>query len=114
MITSSAVIMPRSPWLASAAWTKNAGVPVEAKVAAILRAMWPDLPRPVTITRPFAARISSTAATNAGPNSPCSAVVSALTPFASVSSVRSAEAIAGLAASCADEDVARGCCIGML
>ena len=23
--------MPRSPWLASAAWTKKAGVPVEAK-----------------------------------------------------------------------------------
>ena len=48
------VIMPRSPWLASAAWTKNAGVPVEASVAAILRAMWPDLPMPVTIKRPRA------------------------------------------------------------
>jgi hypothetical protein len=30
-------IMPRSPWLASAGCTKCAGVPVEAKVAAILR-----------------------------------------------------------------------------
>ncbi len=30
--------MPRSPWLASAACTKKAGVPVEASVAAILRA----------------------------------------------------------------------------
>jgi len=39
MMTSPAVIMPRSPWPASAAWTKNAGVPVEAKVAAILRPM---------------------------------------------------------------------------
>jgi hypothetical protein len=37
-MTSSDVIMPRSPWLASAAWTKKAGVPVEARVAAILRA----------------------------------------------------------------------------
>ena len=47
--------MPRSPWLASAACTKKAGVPVEASVAAILRATWPDLPMPVTITRPRAA-----------------------------------------------------------
>ena len=31
MMTSSGVIMPRSPWLASAACTKKAGVPVEAK-----------------------------------------------------------------------------------
>ena len=37
MITSSGVIMPRSPWLASPGCTKKAGVPVEAKVAAILR-----------------------------------------------------------------------------
>ena len=41
--------MPRSPWLASAGWTNCAGVPVEAKVAAILRAIWPLLPMPVTI-----------------------------------------------------------------
>ena len=65
MMTSSAVIMPRSPWLASAAWTKKAGVPVEAKVAAILRPTWPDLPRPVTISRPLALRIRSAAAANA-------------------------------------------------
>ena len=58
--------MPRSPWLASAAWTKNAGWPVEASVAAILRATWPDLPRPVTITRPGAAAIVSTARRKAG------------------------------------------------
>ena len=38
MMTSSGVIMPRSPWLASLGCTKKAGVPVEAKVAAILRA----------------------------------------------------------------------------
>ena len=54
MMTSSGVIMPRSPWLASAACTKKAGVPVEASVAAILRATWPDLPSPVTMTRPLA------------------------------------------------------------
>jgi hypothetical protein len=34
---SSGVTMPRSPWLASAGWTKKAGVPVEASVAATLR-----------------------------------------------------------------------------
>ncbi len=65
MITSSSVIMPRSPWLASPGWTKCAGVPVDARVAAILRPTWPDFPMPVTITRPRASRIRSTAATNA-------------------------------------------------
>ena len=38
MKTSSAVTMPRSPWLASAGCTKNAGVPVLASGAARLRA----------------------------------------------------------------------------
>ncbi len=42
--TSVRVIIPRSPWLASAGWRKKAGVPVLARVAAILPAMWPDLP----------------------------------------------------------------------
>jgi hypothetical protein len=36
-------------------------VPVLASVAAILRAMWPDLPTPETMMRPWQARISSTA-----------------------------------------------------
>jgi len=36
-------------------------VPVLASVAAILRAMWPDLPTPETMTRPRQARISSMA-----------------------------------------------------
>ena len=40
-------------------------MPVEASVAAILRATWPDLPSPVTMTRPLASRISSTAAVKA-------------------------------------------------
>ena len=38
MITSSCVIMPRSPWLASAGCTKKAGVPVEARVRGDLAA----------------------------------------------------------------------------
>ena len=45
-----AVIMPMSPWIASAGCRKNAGVPVLASVAAILLPMWPDLPMPVTTT----------------------------------------------------------------
>ena len=53
MKTSSRWIMPRSPWLASAGCTKYAGVPVLDSVEAILRAMWPDLPMPLTMTRPW-------------------------------------------------------------
>ena len=93
MITSSGAIMPRSPWLASLGCTKKAGVPVDARVAAILRPTWPDLPMPVTITRPRAWRISSTAAMKACPSPSPIAAASALMPPASVSSVRSAEAI---------------------
>ena len=59
---SPRVIMPRSPWLASAGCRKNAGVPVLASVAAILRAMWPDLPMPVTTTRPLQSRHTRQAA----------------------------------------------------
>src|SRR5580698_6093725 len=95
-MTSSAVIMPRSPWLASAACTKNAGVPVEARVAAILRPTWPDLPMPVTMTRPRAVRIVSTAAANGAPSPLHIAAASAATPSPSVPSVRTAEAICGL------------------
>ena len=46
-------MLPRSPWLASAGWTNCAGVPVEDKVAAILLAIWPLFPIPVTITLPL-------------------------------------------------------------
>ena len=63
--TSSGVIMPRSPCCASAGCTKKAGVPVEASVAASLRAMWPDLPMPDTTTRPRQLSTSATAATKA-------------------------------------------------
>ena len=58
---SAAVIIPISPWLASPGCTKKAGVPVLARVAAILPAMWPDLPMPVTTLRPDTASISSQA-----------------------------------------------------
>ena len=51
--TSDSVTMPRSPCAASAGWTNMAGVPVEAKVAAIFRAIWPDFPIPETTTRPL-------------------------------------------------------------
>src|SRR5690554_3517823 len=61
--TSSRVIMPMSPWLASPGCTKKAAVPVLARVAAILRPIWPDLPMPTTTTRPLQARISSQART---------------------------------------------------
>ncbi len=91
MMTSSGAIMPRSPWLASPGCTKNAGVPVEAKVAAILRAMWPDLPMPLTMTRPLASRIISTAAMKGCPRPSCMAAARAVTPPASASSVRKAD-----------------------
>src|SRR6266571_872339 len=52
--------MPRSPCSESTGWRNIAGVPVDVNVAAILRAMSPDLPTPETMTRPLAAaRISS-------------------------------------------------------
>ena len=50
--TSPEAIIPRSPWLASPGCMKKAGVPVEARVEAILPPTWPDLPMPVTTTRP--------------------------------------------------------------
>jgi hypothetical protein len=49
MTTSCLVIMPKSPWLASPACTNCAGLPVLANVAAILRAICPDFPIPMTI-----------------------------------------------------------------
>src|SRR5665811_440115 len=98
-MTSLFAIMPRSPWLASPGCTNSAGVPVEAKVEAILRPTWPDLPMPVTITRPCAARIRSTAAAKVAPRPSRSAVASATIPPPSESSVRSAESIAACARS---------------
>ena len=70
---SSRVIMPRSPWLASAGCRKNDGVPVLARVAAILPATCPDLPMPVTTTRPRQPMSRRQAATNDASSRPASA-----------------------------------------
>jgi len=51
----------------------TAVVPVEAKVAAILRATWPDLPRPLTMSLPLHPQISSTAFSKGSPKSSASA-----------------------------------------
>src|SRR5438093_4582407 len=59
--TSPRATMPMSPCTPSAGWRKYAGVPVLASVAAIFRPTSPDLPMPVTITRPAQPCISSTA-----------------------------------------------------
>src|SRR4051812_41686696 len=50
--------------MASAGCRKKAGVPMLDSVAAILRQMMPDLPMPVTITRPRQSRRSWTARSN--------------------------------------------------
>src|SRR3974390_2176247 len=86
--------MPRSPWLASAGWTNRAGVPVDASVEAIFAPTWPDLPMPVTITRPSTFRISLTAATKPPLRPLRSAARKASMPPPSASSVRRADAIA--------------------
>ncbi len=61
---SGVVIMPTSPCEASPGCTKNDGVPVLARVAAILPPMCPLLPMPVTMTRPVQARIRRQASAN--------------------------------------------------
>ena len=63
MTTSFEVIIPKSPWLASPGWTKKAGVPVLARVAAILPPIWPDFPMPVTTILPGQSCINRQAAT---------------------------------------------------
>ncbi|CFW08221.1 Uncharacterised protein [Bordetella pertussis] len=74
--------------MASAACTKKAGVPVEARVAASLRAMCPVLPMPLTTTRP---RQASSMPTTCTKLSSSRAARSAMA-CASVCSVRRAEA----------------------
>ena len=61
--------MPRSPCIASLGWIKKAGVPVLANVAAILSAIWPDLPRPITIILPLQLKQSSQALVKLSPRS---------------------------------------------
>ena len=65
--TSPGPTMPRSPCTLSMGWRNVAGVPVEVRVAAILRAMSPDFPTPVTMTRPSDSAISATAAAKLAP-----------------------------------------------
>ena len=91
---SCAVTMPRSPWLASAGCTNMAGVPVEARVAAILRPTWPLLPMPITTTRPGMASASATAWANESPKR----ALSPSTAAASMSKVACARASARAAA----------------
>src|SRR5262245_42336625 len=86
--TSSPWITPRSPWNASAGCRKNAAVPVLVSVAAIFRQMIPDLPIPVTMTRPPQSRSSCTAASNR----PSRRLTSARIAAASVSSTFRASA----------------------
>ena len=85
------VIMPMSPWLASAGCRKKAGVPVLASVAAILRPTCPDLPMPVTTTRPLQARHRRQAATKAAPTRSCRASRARV----SIASARRAAATSG-------------------
>src|SRR3989442_15384672 len=68
MATSSLPTSPRSPCSESTGWRNDAGLPVEVRVAAILRAISPDLPTPETISRPLACWSSRTAAEKAGPS----------------------------------------------
>jgi hypothetical protein len=92
MMTSSGVMVPRSPWLASVGWTNMAGVPVDARVAAILRAIWPLLPTPDRMTRPVALRSTSMAATKLVPRPSSSATSMVSRPWRSLSIVRLADA----------------------
>ena len=88
--TSAAVIIPRSPWLASAGCTNMAGVPVEASVAVSLRPMWPLLPMPMTTRRPRQANTRRTARAKAS----SSRRATASTACASMSRVSRASASA--------------------
>ena len=84
--------MPRSPWLASAGWRKKAGCPVEDSVEAILRAIWPLLPMPVTATRPVAWRMIATLLPKAADSRVANDACRALRPSISASRVWRAEA----------------------
>src|SRR5256885_11818956 len=66
--TSSRSTMPKSPCSESTGWRNEAGVPVEVRVAAILRAISPDVPPPDTMRRPRAPASRRTAAANGGPS----------------------------------------------
>src|SRR5260370_19364687 len=65
--------------------------------------MWPELPKPVTISSPVALLISLVAALKGAPRSDCSAAVTAAMPPASASSVRRADLTAAFAESVPDD-----------
>jgi hypothetical protein len=67
-------------------------VPVDAKVAAILRATWPLLPIPVTMTRPRIAASSSTPAAKR----PSRPAINAVNPSISMPRTRRATAMLAL------------------
>ena len=70
--------LARLPMIADALLAlRKAGVPVEANVAAILRPMCPDFPRPVMISRPFAFLMRSAASLKADARSVFSAAAMA-------------------------------------
>src|SRR5438093_1671095 len=76
--TSCRPTMPRSPCSESTGGRNDAGVPVDVNVAAILRAINPDLPSPETMRRPLASVSRRTARANAGPRrSPARRIASA-------------------------------------
>ena len=77
--TSSLVIIPWSPWVASPGWTKWEGVPVEAMVEAIFGEINPDFPMPETISHPEHYKMDWTADSNwASMRSPIRETASAL------------------------------------
>ncbi len=72
--TSPRTTIPKSPCSASTGCRYSAGVPVELSVAAILRAISPLFPIPVTTTRPAQPNINSTARWNASRHRPANAI----------------------------------------
>src|SRR3954454_9794678 len=95
--------------MASAGCRKNAAVPVLVNVAAILRQMSPDLPMPVTMTRPLHRRSSSTTQSNRSSSRSTSARIAAASVSRTfLASARSAmEAYLGLFGDRVDRDQAQ-------
>ena len=109
MTASSPPIMPRSPWLASAGWMKKDGVPVEARVAAILAPTCPLLPMPVTMTRPCVSAIAVQACAKEAAISPARAASSARRPAISRRIVRWAESLGATSVFETARDGGMGC-----
>ncbi len=105
--TSPSVIMPKSPWLASAGCIKKAGVPVLARVAAILPPICPDLPIPLTTTRPWQCRISMTAASKFASRRLANAVISRASMDNTLRANCTVERFSGCLAECPRSDCKR-------